>query len=115
MSKKEIKKIEESDKVEPKKTPIALEDLKCGYVVGISEDEHFIFEIFGKNKNLVELLGVHAHASHRVSSIHNDQQVSGDRLVRELGRAVEAIGEKVDSLLGKEVTKEDLSAEVTAE
>ena len=110
MSKKEIQKSEETTE-EPKQTPIALEDLKCGYVVGISEEEGFIFEVFGKKKGLVELMGVHQHASYRIETVYKHQQISGDRLVQEVGRAVSLIGEKVDSLLDQKTPAEEVVAE----
>jgi len=110
MSKKEIQTSEQTTE-EPKQTPIALEDLKCGYVVGISEDDAFIFEVFGKSKGLVELMGVHQHASYRIETVYKHQQMSGDRLMQEVGRAVAMIGEKVDSLLDEKTTTKETVAE----
>jgi hypothetical protein len=120
MSKKktETKKNEETSietaefsKEETEQTPVALEDLKCGYVVGLSQEDHFIFELFGTNKGLVELMGIHQHASHRVNSIYNDQQMAGDRLVHEVGRAITQLGEKLDTILNPE---KESSQELTA-
>ena len=83
-------------------TSVALEDLKIGYVVGLTQEDRFVFELFGQNKGLVELLGIHQHASRRVNRVYDDQQMSGDRLLHEVGRAVAAIAQRLDGLAGAE-------------
>jgi len=86
-------------------TSVALEDLKIGYVVGLTAEDRFVFELFGQNKGLVELLGIHQHASRKVNRVYDDQQMSGDRLLHEVGRAVAAIAQRLDGLAG---TTEDI-------
>ena len=86
-------------------TSVALEDLKIGYVVGLTAEDRFVFELFGQNKGLVELLGIHQHASRKVNRVYDDQQMSGDRLLHEVGRAVAAIAQRLDGLAG---TTEDV-------
>ena len=81
-------------------TSVALEDLKIGYVVGLTAEDRFVFELFGQNKGLVELLGIHQHASRKVERVYDDQQMSGDRLLHEVGRAVAAIAQRLDGLTG---------------
>jgi hypothetical protein len=81
-------------------TSVSLEDLKIGYVVGLTQEDRFVFELFGHNKGLVELLGIHQHASRRVNRVYDDQQMSGDRLLHEVGRAVAAIAQRLDGLAG---------------
>ncbi|MAG39551.1 hypothetical protein CMI41_01105 [Candidatus Pacearchaeota archaeon] len=81
-------------------TSVALEDLKIGYVVGLTQEDRFVFELFGLNKGLVELLGIHQHASRKVNRVYDDQQMSGDRLLHEVGRAVAAIAQRLDGALG---------------
>tara|TARA_Y100000310_G_C20637076_1_gene791758 strand:+ start:49 stop:510 length:462 start_codon:yes stop_codon:yes gene_type:complete len=81
-------------------TSVALEDLKIGYVVGLTQEDRFVFELFGVSKGLVELLGIHQHASKRVNRIYDDQQMSGDRLLHEVGRAVAAIAQRIDGFVG---------------
>lgn len=78
---------------------IALNDLKIGYVVGLSQEGNFVFDLFGTDKGLVELLGIHEHASFRVRRIYEDAQVSGDRLTHEVGKAVALVNQKLDALL----------------
>ena len=84
---------------------VALEDLKIGYVVGLTQEDRFVFELFGVSKGLVELLGIHQHASRKVERVYDDQQMSGDRLLHEVGRAVAAIAQRLDGALG---TTEDI-------
>jgi len=86
-------------------TSVALEDLKIGYVVGLTQEDRFVFELFGVSKGLVELLGIHQHASRKVERVYDDQQMSGDRLLHEVGRAVAAIAQRLDGALG---TTEDV-------
>lgn len=102
----------EFPKKEMEATPVALEDLKCGYVVGLTQDDRFIFELFGTNKGLVELMGIHQHASYRVDSVYNDQQMSGDRLVHEVGRAIASLREEINAFINPEKVS---SQETTAE
>ena len=92
-------------------TPVALEDLKIGYVVGLTQEDRFVFELFGVSKGLVELLGIHQHASRKVERVYDDQQMSGDRLLHEVGRAVAAIAQRLDGALG---TEDTIAAEETA-
>ena len=58
-------------------TSVALEDLKIGYVVGLTAEDRFVFELFGQNKGLVELLGIHQHASRRFYVSTNPGNVPG--------------------------------------
>ena len=42
--------------------PMEAEDLKIGYAVGMTPDGEFVFQVFGQDPGLVELLGVHRYA-----------------------------------------------------
>lgn len=86
----------EATSPEAEATPVALQDLKIGYVVGLTEEGRFVFDLFGKNKGLVELLGIHQHAKRKVDQVYNDQNMSGDRLLHEIGRAVASIAQRLD-------------------
>jgi len=76
-----------------------LNDLKIGYVVGLTEENNFVFQVFGKSQGLVELLGVHGHANKQIDAVYNNTQVMGDRLVHEVGRAVQVMSQKLDHLI----------------
>jgi len=76
-----------------------LEDLKVAYVVGLTPDDNFVFELFGRAPGLVELLGIHQHACKRVDRIYDDKQVSGDRLIHEVGKAVAMLNQRLDQVL----------------
>lgn len=76
-----------------------LNDLKIGYVVGLTEENNFVFQVFGQSQGLVELLGIHGHANRQIDAVYNNAQVMGDRLVHEVGRAVQVMGQKLDHLI----------------
>ena len=80
---------------------ISLNDLRMGYVVGITPGGEFVFELLGQSKGLVELLGLHRHATKKVDRIYEDNQMLGDRLVHEVGKAVALINQKVDRIVEK--------------
>ena len=99
MSNKETKEIKEpTEQLKQEASSVTLEDLKIAYIVGLTEEDQFIFELFGKEKGLVQLLGIHQHANKRVEKIYDDQQMSGDRLMHEVGRAVAEISRKLGEL-----------------
>jgi hypothetical protein len=83
-------------------------DLKVGYVVGLKNDGNFVFSVVGKEPGLMELLGVHHHATSRVKKLYSANQVTDDALTLELAKMVDALGgmvnqltQKVDKLLNK--------------
>lgn len=43
-----------------------LDNMKCGYVVGLSQNGDFVFEVLGEQVGLVELMGLHTYADHRL-------------------------------------------------
>lgn len=72
--------------------------LQIGYVVAMDKNGDFIFEIIGKNKGLVELMGIHQHATRYIEGLYNNNLMRGDRLTHEVGEAVRALNEKLDKL-----------------
>jgi hypothetical protein len=74
--------------------------LKVGYVVGLTEEGNFVFEILGSQRGLVELLGIHQYADRKITAIYDDNQMSGDRLVHEVGKASAMALQKLDQLIG---------------
>ena len=84
---------------------LSLEDLKVGYIVGLTPNGDFVFELFGKEPGLVELLGIHQHAMHRVNRIYDEKQFSGDRLIHEVGKAISALNLKLDQLMSHVLPK----------
>lgn len=79
---------------------VALSDLKVAYVVGLTEDGNFVFDVVGQKKDLLSLLGLHEHASRQVNKIYNGSQMSGDALVHEVGKGIAVLNQKVDAVLG---------------
>lgn len=50
---------------EPKELP-NIEGMVCGYVVGLDEEGNLMFEVLGANPGLIQLLGLHTYAEHRL-------------------------------------------------
>lgn len=90
--------VEEEDVPEKEDTQQPTE-LKIGYVVGLTPEGRFVFELLGQERGLVELLGIHQHATKRVNRIYDDNQLGGDRLVHEVGKALGVINQKIEQLL----------------
>lgn len=54
---------QEEQKGEVKELP----QMSCGYAVGVKHDGSFVFEILGDTPGLVQLLGLHKYADHRLT------------------------------------------------
>lgn len=91
--------LKEPQKTEVEQKEMKATDLKVGYVVGLTPDGNFIFELLGSERGLVELLGIHQHATKKVNRIYDEHQLSGDRLTHEVGKAVAISVQKIDQLL----------------
>jgi hypothetical protein len=78
---------------------ISLDDLDTAYVVGLTKDGDFVFELLGTNKGLVQLLGVNQHANAKVEQIYNNMQGAGDALVHEVGKGLSVLNQKIDRIL----------------
>lgn len=77
---------------------IGLNDLDCGYIVGV-KDGNFVFDIIGKDKDLLKLVGVHKYADLRVTQTFERTQMVGDTLTHELGKALHTMNQKLDMLV----------------
>lgn len=89
----------EAAQTEQQPEQINLNDMKIAYVVGLAPNGDFVFDVYGQQKGLVELLGVHQHATKKIDRIYEDAQVQGDRLTVEVGRAVSVVAQKLDQVL----------------
>ena len=65
----------------PTDNAIDANDLKVAYIVGLTNEGNFIFQLLGKEKGLVELMGINAHANMRVKALHERSQGAGDVLI----------------------------------
>lgn len=92
-------KAEEVKEPTSEEEQIKLNELKIGYVVGLTKEGNFIFNIFGENQGLVELLGINAHAAKQINKIYNNSQIEGDRLVLEVARALGEMNEKIEKIM----------------
>jgi hypothetical protein len=78
---------------------VALEDTVISYIVGMDKDGNFLFQVFGKEAGLLQLLGIHAHATRRIQAIYDDKLFAGDRITHEVGKAVATVNQKLDQVL----------------
>jgi len=84
---------------QPVQKQISLNDIRVGYIVGVTKDNLMVFELLGQDQGLMDILGLHQHAGRRINSIYEDLQVCGDRLTHEVGRSVQLLNNKMDELL----------------
>lgn len=93
---------EEETKVaeEPKNEEVRLklEDLKSGYIVGLTKEGELVFELFGSDKGLVDILGLHQYAGVRVSVVTDLNQGLVGTMVKDLMKAVGALTQQVARL-----------------
>lgn len=61
-----IIEVPETPNPEEKKTIPAIEKMSCGYVVGIDPEGNLTFEVLGNAPGLIQLLGLHTYAEHRL-------------------------------------------------
>jgi uncharacterized small protein (DUF1192 family) len=80
-------------------------DLNTGYVVGLTKDGGFIFQVLGSEPGLAELLGLQQHAAERVKMLYGAKQATADslavKMLQELGQMVAALDQKVQRLQAK--------------
>ena len=92
-----MEEVEDTPKEEEKQ--LLLDELKIGYIVGLTMEGNFVFELFGQEKGIVELLGINAHADAKIKRIYDETQMSGDRLVHEVGKALNLVSQKLDGIM----------------
>ena len=101
---------EEEIKIEPEPIPASvvqqeqprqlnLADLRVGYVVGLDNNNGFVFEVLGSDAGLIELFGLQEYAENQIKRLYENKQIGGDRLVHEVGKAVALINQKLDKLI----------------
>jgi len=73
--------------------------IKIGYVVGLQEDDTLIFNIIGDSSGLINILGIHKYAEHRVKYLLDNSQITGDRLIHEVGKGLKQIMDMLDILV----------------
>jgi len=78
---------------------IGLNDLDCGYVVGVTGKGNFVFELVGQERDLLKLIGVQKYADMRVQQTFDQTQATGDALVHEVGKALQIMNQKLDAIV----------------
>ena len=81
------------------------DNLRMGYIVGVTNAGNFVFEVLGENKGLVELLGLHAHATAKIQGVYERAQMTGDALIHEVGKALTILNKKLDQILDSNTSK----------
>lgn len=90
---------------QPESQQVNVDEMKIAYLVGLQPDGNFLFQVFGQNQGLVELLGLHVHATQRIQILQQQKLGTGDALVVELAKGLQAIDQKLDTLLKTIVPK----------
>lgn len=72
--------------------------MKTAFVSGLSEEGELVFQVFGEDLTLVELLGLKEFTQFKISQVLGQQQMAGDTLTNEVGQAVKALHTKLDHL-----------------
>ncbi len=85
--------------IKEEKSGPTLADLRMGYVVGVTEDGNFVFEIVGKEQGLVELLGLHRFAESKINNVLDTNQNQGNKILFEIGRTVTVLAQEVSKLV----------------
>lgn len=91
--------MEEVTETKTEEKVISADDFTIGYVVGLTPDGNFVFEVVGKNKEVVGLMGIHKYAEYEVKKAFEGNRMCGDALTFEVGKAVAAVATKLDTLL----------------
>lgn len=80
-------------------------DLSTGFVVGLTKDGAFLFQVLGTEPGLAELMGLLEHAKERVRILYSSKQVTTDamaaRMINELGQMVNSLDQKLTRLVNK--------------
>jgi hypothetical protein len=74
-------------------------DLKFGFISGLKQDDNFLFETFGTERSLVNLMGVKHYTDKRVEGEINKNLNTGDALTFALFQSVTQLSTKMDRLL----------------
>jgi hypothetical protein len=82
----------------PQQEILNTDDLQVGYLVGLDHQGNFLFKTLGQRQGLVELMGVHAHATRRIETIHDTRVGIGDALALELLRGLAQLTQQVEQL-----------------
>jgi hypothetical protein len=76
-------------------------DLKCGFLVGIknNEKEDYLFEVFGTDVSVINLMGVKEYANQMVGVIKDKSLKCGGWLTNETFKLLLQLNQKLDNVL----------------
>ena len=73
--------------------------LKVGYLVGVDQEDKFMFETFGTEPTVVGLLGVNNYASQRCILLRDNAMGTGEAVNMQLVKLFNELVHKLDSLI----------------
>lgn len=87
------------------------QDLSTGYVIGLTQDGSFLFQVLGTNPGLAELQGLHdGHAAEQLRQLYNSKQMTAETVTirmlndiikqqAEISQQLVAVSEQLSMLL----------------
>lgn len=74
-------------------------ELKFGILAGLKQDGNYLFQMYGTEKTLTNLVGVEDYISAQLKSQKERHSGTGDALVHQLGKILVEVSTKLDRLL----------------
>lgn len=74
---------------------LALDQLKAGYVVGLTQEGEFVFEPVGQTPGLTEILGLHQYAQIRIGVLADLNQGLVGKMVSDVLKALGEIKQEL--------------------
>jgi len=72
--------------------------LKMGYMVGVDQSDEFFFQIFGTNRTMVNLLGIHQHATSTIEQ--QCRRIRGeDKIQEEILKAILLLNQRLEQVV----------------
>ena len=94
---------------ESQEIEVEVPELICGYLVGLKPDGKFVFEVTGQSTGLIELMGLHQYASHRIEVAKDVNQGYGPPLLAkqlsDIGSMLKVILNMLTQQQGKNLLK----------
>ncbi len=79
-------------------------DLKIGYLVGVNQKDEHVWEVFGTETTLTNLVGVHDFAEFKVDESKSTQLMTEKRILFQVAEALTLLNRQVE-MLNKQLAK----------
>lgn len=80
---------------------IDVDQMRAGYYVAIDDTGNFQFRLFGKACGAVEVSGLHAYATRRITDVIDAREKRNSPLLRELAKLLLNVQQEVRQLANK--------------